>query len=111
MRISHEDHGSTSLVALAGEFLDENTDSFVRCISERFDAGVRNIVLDMTGLESIDSAGLESLLWTLDESTSRSGRLKLVGSSGTVAEAFRVTRLVRRFDFEETVEEAARSLR
>lgn len=111
MKISHEDHGPTCLVALAGEFLDENTDAFQRCISERFDTGVRNIVLDMTGLESIDSSGLESLLWTSDESTQRSGRLKLVGTGGTVAEALRVTRLVRRFDLEDTVEAAARSLR
>jgi len=111
MRISHEDHGSTCLVALAGDFLSENSDAFQRCITERFDTGIRNILLDMTGLESIDSAGLEALLWTSDESARRSGRLKLVGSSGTVAEALRVTRLTRRLDLEDTVESAARSLR
>lgn len=111
MRISHEDHGPTTLVALAGEFLVENTDAFQRCISERFDAGIRNVVLDMTGLESIDSAGLESLLWTSDESMRRSGRMKLVGTSKTVSEALRVTRLARRFDLVDTVETAARALR
>ena len=111
MKISHEDHGPTTLVALAGDFLDENTDAFQRCISERFDEGIRNIVVDMTGLESIDSAGLETLLWTSDESMRRSGRLKLVGSGKTVAEALRVTRLSRRFDLADTVEDAARSLR
>ncbi len=111
MRISHEDHGKTSLVAVAGDFLSEDVDPYTRCMTERFDTGVRNIVLDMAGLESVDSAAMEALLWTSEESTRRSGRLKLVAATGTVAEALRVTRLVRRFDLADTVEEAARALR
>lgn len=111
MRISHEDHGATSLVAVAGEFLAEDVVPYRRCLTERFDAGVRNIVLDMAGLESVDSAAMEALLWTSEESTRHSGRLKLVAVTGTVAEALCVTRLKRRFDLADTVEEAARALR
>ena len=67
MRISHEDHGETSLVAVAGDFIAEDVDPYTRCMTERFDGGVRNIVLDMAGLESVDSAALEALLWTSEE--------------------------------------------
>ena len=111
MRISHEDHGETSLVAIAGDFLADDTDPYRRCLTERFDGGIRNIVLDIAGLENVDSAGMESLLWTSDESTRRSGRLKLVGATGMVSEVLRITRLTRRFDMTNTVEEAARALR
>ena len=111
MRISHEDHGATSLVALAGEFLEESCEVFRKTVSERFESGIRNIVLDMTGVAVIDSAGLESLLWVNDESTRNSGRFKMVGIGGTVSEALAVTRLMRRFDIEESVESAARALR
>lgn len=111
MRISHEDHGNTALVALAGDFLAENTEIYNRSITERFESGISNIVLDVTGLESIDSGGLEAFLWTADESVARSGRMKLVGAGGMVAEVLRITRLSRRFDMEQTVESAARSLR
>ena len=68
MRISHEDHGETSLVAIAGDFLADDIDPYRRCLTERFDGGIRNIVLDIAGLENVDSAGMESLLWTSDES-------------------------------------------
>ena len=111
MRISHEDHGTTALVALAGDFLSDDFETYQRSVSEHFDSGICNIVLDVTGLESIDSSGLEALLWTVDESASRSGRLKLVGVGGVVSEVLRITRLARRFDLEQTVEAAARSLR
>jgi len=111
MRISHEDHGNTSLVAIAGDFLSDDTEPYRRCLADRFDAGIRNIVLDIAGLETVDSAGMECLLWTSDESVRRSGRLKLVGPSGMVFEALRITRLTRRFDIANTVEEAARALR
>ena len=111
MRISHEDHGKTALVALAGDFLADNTENYNRSIAERFESGISNIVLDVTGLESIDSAGLEAFLWTADESVARAGRMKLVGAGGMVSEVLRITRLSRRFDMEQTVESAARSLR
>lgn len=111
MRISHEYHGSTALVALAGDFIADDVENYQRSVSEHFDSGISNIVLDVNGLETIDSAGLETLLWTADESAARSGRMKLVGVAGMVSEVLRVTRLARRFDLEETVEAAARSLR
>ena len=99
------------MVALAGDFLEESSEVFKKTVSERFESGIRNIVLDMTGVGSIDSVGLESLLWVNDESTRNSGRFKLVGVVDAVSEALTVTRLVRRFDLEESVESAARSLR
>ena len=102
MKISHEDHGDTSLVAIAGDFLSDDVESYRRCLSERFDNGVRNIVLDMAGLATIDSAGMETLLWTSEESVQRSGRLKLVATGSTVSEVLRITRLARRFDIANT---------
>ena len=111
MRISHEDHGPTALVAVAGDLLSDDCEIYQRSVSERFDSGICNIVLDVTGLESIDSSGLEALLWTVDEAASRSGRMKLVGVAGVIDEVLRVTRLARRFDIEQSVESAARSLR
>jgi anti-anti-sigma factor len=111
MKISHEDHGDTSLVAIAGDLLSDDVESYRRCLSDRFESGVRNIVLDMAGLASIDSAGMETLLWTSEEAVKRSGRLKLVATGTTVSEVLRITRLARRFDIANTVEEAARALR
>ena len=111
MKISHEDHGDTSLVAIAGDFLSDDVESYRRCLSERFESGVRNIVLDMAGIASIDSAGMEALLWTSEEAVQRSGRLKLVSTGTTVSEVLRITRLARRFDIANTVEDAARALR
>lgn len=111
MRISHEDHGDTSLVAVAGDFLAEDVESYRRCLEQRFEAGVRNIVLDMAGLDTVDSAALEALLWTSERAVDRRGRLKLVATGSSISEVLRITRLARRFDLAGTVEEAARALR
>jgi anti-anti-sigma regulatory factor len=54
---------------------------------------------------------METLLWTSEEAVKRSGRLKLVATGTTVSEVLRITRLARRFDIANTVEEAARALR
>jgi anti-sigma B factor antagonist len=69
------------------------------------------VVLDMEYLTLLDSAGLELLLWLIDDVADRGGRLKLVRPDETVRKILQITRLDRRFDVHESIEAAARSLR
>lgn len=111
MKLSYEDHGPVSVITVSGELTADQTDAFRRTCAERFNGGVRNVVLDLEHLETVDSAGLELLLWLMDEVSERAGQLRLVRPDETVQKIFEITRLERRFDIHETIEAAARTLR
>lgn len=67
------------------------------------------IVLDCSQVQHIDSAGIEALLFCMQETMKRDGDLKLAAvspASATIMELMRVDRL---FEVFETADEAARS--
>lgn len=111
MKLSYEDHGPTSVITISGELTADQADAFRRICAERFANTVRNIVLDLEYLELVDSAGLELLLWLVDELNDRFGQLRLVRVNETVRKILEITRLERRFDIHDTIEAAARTLR
>lgn len=111
MKLSYEDHDTITVLTVSGELTADSADAFRRTCQERFDAGIRDIVVDLEHLKLIDSAGLELLLWIIDEAADRSGQCRLVNPDETVRKIFEVTRLDRRFAVHETIEAAAKSLR
>jgi anti-sigma B factor antagonist len=111
MKLSYEDHGNISVVTLSGEFTADQTEVFRRSLADRFTAGARNIVLQVEHLETIDSAGLEMLLWLIDELSDRNGVLRLVKPDEHIRRIFAITRLEKRFNMHNSVESAAKSLR
>ena len=111
MKLSYEDHDAITVLTVSGELTADSADAFRRTCQDRFDAGIRDIVLDLEHLKLLDSAGLELLLWIVDETADRSGQCRLVNPDETVRKIFEVTRLDHRFSVHETVEAAAKSLR
>lgn len=111
MKLSYEDHGVITVITVSGELTSDQADAFRRTCQERFERGVRNVVLNLEHLQLIDSSGLELLLWLIDELAERHGQLRLVQPDETVHKILEITRLERRFDIHQTVESAAKSLR
>lgn len=111
MKLSYEDHNTTTVLTMSGEFTDDHADNFRRACLDRFGTGVRDFVLDIVHLTHIDSTGLEHLLWLRDESADRGGQLRLVGPDDIIRKILEVTRLDRHFEVHRSIEEAARSLR
>lgn len=111
MKLSYEDFGVRSVFTVSGELTADKTDNFRRSCSDRFTAGVRDVVLDLEHLGLVDSAGLETLLWLADEVAHRRGQLRLVKPDELVRRILHITRLDRRFDIHDSVESAAKSLR
>ncbi len=67
------------------------------------------LVLDCSQVQQMDSAGIESLLFCMEQAMKRDGDLKLAAvspASATIMELMRVDRL---FEVYETVDAAARS--
>jgi len=111
MKLSYEDHGTISVLKISGDLTADQVESFRRSCLDRFAAGVRDIVLDLEYLTFVDSAGLEALLWMIDEASQRSGQLRLVKPDPTVSKILELSRLDRRFNIHQSIESAAKSLR
>jgi anti-sigma B factor antagonist len=111
MKITTEDHDQVSVVTLRGELASEAVESLRRTAQERLDNKVRDIVLDCSALESVDSRGLEALLWLQEQCGERLGQIRLAGASETFEKILEMTRLASRLDRHPDVDTALRSLR
>lgn len=111
MKLSYEDHAQISVLTLSGELLSDQADNFRRAVLERFQTGVRDVLVDLEHLSLLDSAGLDCLLWLVDEAASRSGQVRLVRPDETILKILEITRLDRRFDIRDSIESAAKSVR
>ena len=111
MKISYEDHEMITVLTVSGDLTAEQVDKFRRSCQERFEAGIRHVVVDMGHLSFVDSAGLETLLWVIDEAASHDGQVRLVSPESTVKKILEISRLDRRFNIHDSVESAAKSLR
>ncbi len=111
MKLSYEDHDTITVLKISGDLTADQVDAFRRSCQERFEAGIRHVVLDMEHMTFIDSAGLEALLWILDTVAENGGQLRLVRPDSTVNKILEISRLDRRFNIHDSIESAAKSLR
>ncbi len=111
MKLSYEDHDTITVLTISGDLAADHVETLRRSCLDRFLAGIRDVVLHMEHLQAIDSAGLESLLWIVDQAAERGGQLRLVNPDPTIRKILEITRLERRFDIHDTIESAAKSLR
>jgi anti-anti-sigma factor len=111
MKLSYEDHGTITVLTVSGDLTADQVDAFRRSCQDRFAAGVRDIVLNLEYLTFVDSAGLETLLWIIDEASERGGQVRLVKPDPTVGKILEISRLDRRFNIHQSIESAAKSLR
>lgn len=87
----------TPIVSLQGE-LDSYSSGRVRQILDALVDGDRPVILiDVVGLEYIDSSGLGVLVSALKRVGDRAGTLALIGPTNDVARVLRVTGLDRLF--------------
>lgn len=86
------------VIALRGEIHVTTAPRFAEHLTAAIEGGKTAIVLDMTGVEFIDSTGLSVLLNGLRLINQRHGRLALVCTNPTVLRLFQITSLDDTFD-------------
>lgn len=105
----HQTEGVT-VVELTGR-LDTTTSSDVKAqLRDIVERGNCRLVMDLEGLEFIDSAGLGVLVGCLRRCVSAGGDMSLARASTSARSVFEVTRLTRVFQFAESVPEAVRAV-
>lgn len=110
MKITHEDQRELTVLTLKGELSKDQADRFRRSAIERMDARVRDFVLNCADLESLDSQGIEALLWLQDQCDERLGQVRLAGCTRHIDNILKITRLDGRFQRHADVPTAIRSL-
>ena len=96
----------TRVISVAGEIHVTTAPEFSQRLNDAISAGTRGVVIDMSGVEFIDSTGLSVLLNGLRRVTRSDGRLALVVTNPTVLRLFEITKLDSTFDIQPTREAA-----
>jgi anti-anti-sigma factor len=91
IRTSHE--GTTATVAAEGEIDLSTADELRAAVTAAAEDGVDTLLLDLTRIEFIDSAGLGGLLELRSTLRSRSVTLRISAGEGPVKQAMEITGL------------------
>ncbi len=109
MNVSCEDYDRVAVIGVDGELSDDTLEVFRATADRRLGEGQAHFVVNFEKLSSIDSAGMEALLWLQEQCRQREGDLKLAGLDETAAQILAMTRLNRRFDIRGNVVEAVKA--
>jgi anti-sigma B factor antagonist len=101
----------TTVVAVRGEIHVTTAPAFSERLSDVIAKGKTSLILDLSGVDFIDSTGLSVLLNGLRSVTNADGRMALACSNPTVLRLFEITKLDSTFDIRPTREEAIASVR
>jgi anti-anti-sigma factor len=110
VRLTFDDQDTRTVITLRGDLSADQATRLRREAVERMHGPVRDFVIDMQGLEFIDSKGLEALIWLQDQCVQRLGQLRLACCSDNVNQVLRITRLNKRFEADASVDESIRRL-
>lgn len=98
MKITTQDYKDVTVAELHGEFTVDASSAFHDTISSVISQGPKGIVLDFSNVGSVDSKGLEQMLWLRDYCIDNNRQLKLAGLDENCAKILEITRLEDKFD-------------
>jgi len=87
----------------------KEAEKFKSLLLEKIQMGIKNVIVDLSQCEFIDSTFLGSLVVSLKKTTSNGGDLRLIGFQPGVETMFELTRMYRVFESFKTKEEAVNS--
>lgn len=104
--VSVERDGDTCVMKLGGEVDVYTSPLFKERLVKSIDDGCRSIVVDLEGVEFIDSSGLGVLVSGLRRIKENEGSIHLVLTREPILKVFRITGLDRVFPIYSSLEEA-----
>ncbi len=109
MKIKTQDYNEVAVVEMQGELNIDSIEPFKNTISNIIATHKAGIVLDMSNVGFIDSAGLEQLLYIRDDCNDNNCQLRLAGLDETLMKILEVTRLENEFECHAELAEAVKS--
>ena len=95
MALEHRSYGNARVVTPRGRLDHENCEPFQADLASELDACVRDqaaLVLDMSGIEYVSSAGLRCLMIAARQAAARSSRVVAAAPQPVVAEILQISR-------------------
>jgi anti-sigma B factor antagonist len=109
MEVTHRHFANARAVSPKGRLDHSNCEPFRAALSVQLDAAAsagEPLVLDLSGLEYVSSAGLRCLMLAAKEAHARNGRVLVAAMQPVVAEIFQISRFHLIFDVFPTLREA-----
>lgn len=99
MKATTRSADSVEIISLQGKITIGSGDTQLReVISNAINAGKTNILLDLSGVTTIDSSGIGELVGSYTTVTNRGGKLKLLHLPAKLNELLHVTQLITVFE-------------
>jgi len=112
MKTTSRNVDGVEILALQGKITIGSGDVQLRdLIAQCLNDGKTNILLDMSGVSTIDSSGIGELVGSFTTVTNRGGRLKLLHLPGKVSDLLQVTQLITVFEVHENEAAAVASFK
>ena len=110
MKSSNHNVDGVEVIKLEGKITIGSGDSQLReVITNALNAGHNNLLLDMSGVTTIDSSGIGELVGSYTTVANRGGKLKLLHLPAKLNELLHVTQLITVFEVYENEPEAVKS--
>src|SRR5258707_3662752 len=113
MPLPHRNYGPARCIAPNGRMAYDTGEAFRADLAPHLEACVRDgepLVLDLSGLEYVSSAGLRCLMLAAKEAGARKGRVMVAAMQPVVAEIFHISRFNMVFEVFPTLREAFASI-
>lgn len=110
MKATTRTAGNVEIISLQGKITIGSGDTQLReVIANAVNSGKTNILLDLSGVTTIDSSGIGELVGSYTTVTNRGGKLKLLHLPAKLNELLHVTQLITVFEVYENEQEAVAS--
>lgn len=101
---------NVEIISLQGKITIGSGDTQLReVITSAVNGGKTNVLLDLSGVTTIDSSGIGELVGSYTTVTNRGGKLKLLHLPAKLNELLHVTQLITVFEVYENEQEAVNS--
>lgn len=110
MKATSQTVDGVEIISLQGKITIGSGDTQLReVITNAVNAGKTKILLDLSGVTTIDSSGIGELVGSYTTATNRGGKLKLLHLPAKLNELLHVTQLITVFEVYENQQEAIAS--
>jgi anti-sigma B factor antagonist len=110
MKATNRTVDNVQIISLQGKITIGSGDTQLReVISAAVNSGTNNILLDLSGVTTIDSSGIGELVGSYTTVTNRGGKLKLLHLPAKLNELLHVTQLITVFEVYDNESEAVAS--
>jgi anti-anti-sigma factor len=112
MPVKCEEYSQVCVIEVDGDFTGDNTLTTRHCFEEYLEQKqITHFVMHLSKTHAIDSRGLETLLHMKRRCEDRLGQFKLAALSPTLQTVLQITRLEHRFDCQEDLTTAVKTMR